>query len=140
MMENKQRIIASIKEQLAALEAEMNKSYEKTKESINGAPSLVEAPIRKPILVTEDGVEVFEGDKCYCVNLTLGLVKIENMEEYIYHNKKNYHKFFSSKIAAEEYIKWNKPMYSLNDVSEARDKCFNVGRQIIDVLEKLDRK
>ncbi len=74
-------------------------------------------PIRKPILITEDGKEIFEGDKYYSV-IDFGLPSVEEAK-YGWALPK-FHKIFSTEKAAEEYIKWNKPMYSLREVEEAR--------------------
>lgn len=85
-------------------------------------PAAQKAPIRKPILITEDGVEIFEGDKYWSVICfdapTVGSA------DYSWELDKRIHKTFSTKEAAEEYIKWNKPMYSLNDVKEALTKVM----------------
>jgi len=100
-----------------------------------GMNNLRKAPIRKPILITEDGVEIFEGDKCWYVNSDFLYGKIfmdaENHEE-----RKSHCKFFSTLEKAEEYIKWNKPMYSLNDVNNA---TFG-NHEVIEYLQELDRK
>ena len=68
---------------------------------------------KKPILITEDKVELFENDKFYHVdpyfNIGEGVVKskFEKLKGY---------KEFSTRQAAEEYVKYNKPKYSLNDI------------------------
>lgn len=82
-----------------------------------GLIHLQKAPIRKPILITEDGKEIFEGDKYYSV-IDFGLPSVEEAK-YGWALPK-FHKIFSTEKAAEEYIKWNKPMYSLREVEEAR--------------------
>jgi len=70
--------------------------------------------IKKPILITEDGVEIFEGDECWaCDKATLrDLGKVD---------WKNAHPFkeglyFSTREAAEKYIEENKPIYSKKDM------------------------
>jgi hypothetical protein len=69
----------------------------------------------KPILfTTEDGVDIYEGDKYYIVgNKTFDL----SNELISYGNMINNCKKFSTKEKAEEYILWNKPCLSLNDVA-----------------------
>ena len=81
------------------------------------------APIRKPILITEDGVEIFEPK-----DASEGMVFSVRTDAFI--EKRIWvkdaigcgflWKHFSTKEKAEEYIKWNKPMYSLREVEEAR--------------------
>ena len=93
-------------------------------------------PKRKPILITEDGVEIFEGDKYWwtdndfkCISAFAGEGKSLVPDA----------KRFSSEEKCEEYIKWNKPMYSLNDVTRAIFNA-NTDDDIIKELEKLGRK
>lgn len=99
------------------------------------------APIRKPILVTEDGVEIFEGD-----NFSLFSVCTKaNWQETRYtaiqtsYLSKEW-KHFHTKEAREEYIKWNKPMYSLNDINKANNKSLMENKDLIKVIQELDRK
>jgi hypothetical protein len=99
------------------------------------------APIRKPILITEDGVEMF-GDINYNLFSVLPSDNFREARTYLEfaRNEKNgkwLH--FHTKEAREEYIKWNKPMYSLNDVSRSGASAESkVG--VIEELEKLGRK
>lgn len=70
--------------------------------------------LKEPIFITEDGVEIFEGDVCWAVSDYLEVL-------YISYTPKDYKKngkvrTFSTKEAAEEYILMNKPALSLNDV------------------------
>jgi hypothetical protein len=82
-------------------------------------PTARKAPIRKPILITEDGVEIFEPK-----DTSEGMVFSVRTDAFI--EKRIWvkdaigcgflWKHFSTKEKAEEYIKWNKPMYSLKDI------------------------
>lgn len=84
---------------------------------------------KKPLFTTEDGVDIFEADETFYVNIQ----KHSNFN--IYHNepfsdRKNSKKliknkvglYFSTKEAAEEYVLMNKPCLSLNDVEKAFKK------------------
>lgn len=92
-------------------------------------------------IVTEDKVEIFEiGGKIQFVSDKFVHGSICNITKGTYEDFKNRNcKFFSTLEKAEEYIKWNKPMYSLNDVKEALFDSVNEGH-VLDVLEKLGRK
>lgn len=73
----------------------------------------------KPLMLTKDGVEVFDGERVYQVST------IDRM--YIIHTTTvrkeitpppSYFKYFSTKEAAENYIMLNKPVLSLNDIAQ----------------------
>lgn len=68
---------------------------------------------------TEDGVDVFEGDKYYPVCEYFNL-----HNECIYPSGHKMFKLFSTKEKAEEYIIMNKPCLSINDV-------LSVGQRVI---------
>lgn len=66
------------------------------------------AEIVKPLFTTEDGVEIFEGDKCWFIN-SRELIKDENIDETNYGYWEGgscdpLSKYFSTREAAEEYI------------------------------------
>jgi hypothetical protein len=79
---------------------------------------------KQPLFTTEDGIDVFEGDKPWvaCLN--------NDDDEHIYQwrgqttgflkgdSPINTLKIFSTKKAAEEYILMNKPCLSINDLKE----------------------
>jgi hypothetical protein len=73
--------------------------------------------IEKPLLTTEDGVDIFEGDNVY-------FVKLSDWKIYFYDSidsnivRSNQIKDFSTKKAAEEYILMNKPCLSITDIYE----------------------
>lgn len=79
------------------------------------------APIRKPILITEDGKEIYEGDN-YSLFSVLTKANWQEGRRSIKHALEfsSEWKHFHTKEAREEYIKWNKPMYSLREVEEVR--------------------
>lgn len=66
---------------------------------------------KKPLFTTEDGVDVFKGDKtCWINNWT-----ITNFVDWMRENNNN-ELHFSTKKAAEEYVLINKPCLSIKDV------------------------
>jgi len=70
--------------------------------------------IKKPLFTTEDGVEVFHGDRLWLVN--------KNYEYYsFYSDCQNVGKMiFSTKEAAKDWIELNKPKYSMQDILNTR--------------------
>lgn len=108
---------------------------------------------KQAILITEDGVDIFEGDSF----VVISLIDVEEstveseviMKPYdiwekcklygLITNKTGNFLAFSTKKAAENYIKMNKPCLSLNDVLEVvEDTCviiLNSTRKV--VKEKL---
>lgn len=87
----------------------------------------------KPILITEDGKEIYDNDKYWLVESDLIITQVISDIE-IRHTKLA--KTFSTLKKAEEYIKWNKPMYSLNDIQNA---TFG-NHEVIEYLQELGRK
>ena len=74
---------------------------------------------KQPLFTTEDGVDIFEGDKYYPVNKTYWIVN--EPENTCKINYETYHKNtnnFSTKEKAEEYILMNKPVLSLKEIKE----------------------
>lgn len=91
------------------------KGYKEFSENIN----LIEKVIEKPLFKTEDGFDIFKGDKYYVPH-----INGENRElsgkclELIAVNSKYCNVFsrFSTKEKAEDYITMNKPCLSLKDI------------------------
>lgn len=67
--------------------------------------------IKKPILFTEDGKELFEGDEFWYVNVNDYSITYCNYIKNTYCKTKN-HKDFSTKELAEKWIEENKPKWS----------------------------
>ena len=67
--------------------------------------------LKQKLFTTEDGVDIFEGDKYYPVCEYFNL-----HNECIYPSGHKMFKLFSTKEKAEEYILYNKPCLSLNDL------------------------
>ena len=91
---------------------------------------------KKPIFTTEDGKDIFEGDEYWCVHSYDFFLRDYIAETGIYN--KNY-KRFSTKEAAEEYIRNNKPMYTLKDIEKCVENwglCKVEGEHIERFLDK----
>ena len=76
---------------------------------------------KKPLFTTEDGVDIYEGDNVWFVNTKskldpLFVAIIYNWDLAGSPNTSSDYKWFSTKKAAETYIKFNKPALSLNDI------------------------
>ena len=79
---------------------------------------------KQPLFTTEDGVDIFEGDKLYsiCNMLNIKKHRLFNaryddntlLNNRIFFNSD--YKHFSTKEKAEEYILMNKPLLSFNDI------------------------
>ena len=70
---------------------------------------------KTPLFTTEDGVDIYEGDKFYWLDKGL------NINNSGYSTDKGFPHitlYFSTKEKAEEYIIMNKPVLSLNDIKE----------------------
>ena len=90
--------------------------------------------IKKPLFVTEDGVNIFKGDKAYecarngkCYNKSNRFTPL-NSERHNYTSIGKSWIVFSTEKKAEEYILLNKPCICLKDLIEAffpKDYNFN---------------
>lgn len=87
----------------------------------------------KPLFTTEDGVDIFEGDKFYTVRTS----DFKLLQPYTVYSDDVVH--FSTKEAAEEYILMNKPCLSINDVSSIlqEGKSYQYHNTTINNLIKL---
>ena len=74
---------------------------------------------RKPILITEDGVDIFEGDKYFSVDKqSFNLADNGTPQSHPFATCKSRWLTFSTKEKAEEYINLNKSKYSEKQVNE----------------------
>jgi len=71
----------------------------------------------KPLFVTNDEVEIYQEDSFWYVINDM-FINYSNSAN----DKFTPHTSFSTKEKAEEYILWNKPSYSLNDLKEVIEK------------------
>lgn len=82
--------------------------------------------IKQPLFTTEDGVDMYVGNKYYSINANLQ----ENIQELFATKntiKSCFYRYFSTKESAKEYIILNKPCLSINDVFE-HTQMFNLGK------------
>jgi hypothetical protein len=70
--------------------------------------------VKTPILVTDNGVELFKDDTFYHVD-SYWNIGVGYLHKDVFEKLKGY-KYFSTKEAAEEYILLNKPCLSYNDI------------------------
>ncbi len=101
---------------------QLEKDIKKTAEYFTPAP---EPPKPQPLFVTEDGKEIFEGDKFWFVwhkNPAIGHIVLRSYES---HGEKcregetyafESAKYFSTKEAADEYVRQNKPHFSFDEI------------------------
>ena len=87
----------------------------------------------EPLFVTEDNVEIFEGDNYWFywtknpasmqyVNIPYEVFNAKKLDrDSVYSHSA---KFFSTKEAAEKYIDENKPKYSKKEIKEALSKVY----------------
>jgi len=111
--------------------------------------------VKQPLFTTVDSVDIFKGDIYYelitpefhnktCVWNILPNKTRSNINYDQEGNKKNGRLWFSTKEKAEEYIKFNKPEYSLNDFITVTKKVTHyptetVVNNIISELTKLKK-
>lgn len=74
---------------------------------------------KKPILKTEDGVDIYFGDYTCLVNIVSWTVDYFTPKQCA--PVSSSYKSFSSVASAEKYVKENKPQYSLNDLKDLVD-------------------
>ena len=95
--------------------------------------------VKQPLFTTEDGVDIFEGDKYYYINSNFNdpweIINTKaDCPEIINKNNLNY-KRFSTKEKAEEYILMHKPCLSLKDIDELL--CKNTSSYFLEKFKKL---
>lgn len=80
---------------------------------------------KEKLFTTEDGVDIYEGDKTYGIHLdTLEPVFDNNLPWKSKSCPLAYHKHFSTKQAAEEYILMNKPLLTVKECNELFNKFY----------------
>jgi len=95
----------------------------------NSYPEYWELVKPRPLFTTEDGVDIYKNNHpdIFYVNLKSFSMGIDYSNTLCNPDLMNY-KYFSTKEKAEEYIKYNKPMYSINDI---KNSCKQVGIPVI---------
>jgi len=73
----------------------------------------------KPLFVTEDGVDIFDGNSVYRVDKDFNLIRFQQWRRHFGEEGKplSGNKMFYSEKEAENYIFLNKPCLSLNDIA-----------------------
>ena len=91
---------------------------------------------KQKLFTTEDGVDIFKGDKVYFVNTTNERFNIDIcLETDLYRAHLLY---FSTKEKAEEYILYNKPLLTLKDIDELL--CKNTSSYFLEKFKKRAQK
>jgi len=93
--------------------------------------------ILKPIFITEDNVELFEGDKFWHVDLYFGIN--QGIIGNPFKKLKGYHEF-STKEASQEYVDLYKPQYSMKNILNSSENFWNNTDLILLDLNKLKSK
>lgn len=99
---------------------------------------------RKPLFVTEDGIDVYVDDEVFQVSL----VSNYTLSKMIYRETvpippPSYFKYFKSKEKAEEFIELNSPKLSVNEVKEElhnkygerNETCNNILKRLISLVK-----
>ena len=88
---------------------------------------------KQSLFTTEDGVDIFKGDKYWKVNNYLNLSNRQKATGST--SDLNPAKYFSTKEKAEEYILMNKPVLSLKDIEKLL--CKNTSSYFLEKFKKL---
>ena len=92
---------------------------------------------RIPLYTTEDGVDIHYGDTVFVVNTHFN-IGTTIFERECGENDLSYYQFlyryFSNQAAAKEYVLYNKPLFSLNNIIKAKDDNHLKGDSLIDEL------
>jgi hypothetical protein len=102
--------------------------------------SLRSAEKRKALFTTEDGVDIKEGDKCFMVYLPLSnhsQLTGSSVFTIKFLPNPSYRLIFSNEKAAKEYIAYNKPRFSLDEIKNIRTEIGSFGGTLINKLEQI---
>jgi len=93
--------------------------------------------VKQPLFTTEDGVDIFEGDKIFSIDRTKLIFKdIDRVIKSKYFERSSVYKYFSTKEKAEEYILMNKPCLSFNDIKTIFKKMNKINTNNLTELIK----
>lgn len=93
---------------------------------------------KKPLFTTEDDVDIYEGDKCFGVEIINNYKLTKKLTCIIQPTHPRRHcLYFSTKKAAEEYILFNKPCLSIKDVENSFTNLFDHKKSVIRNLKNL---
>ena len=87
--------------------------------------------VKKPLLTTEDGVDIFKGDSPWTTLSNTKCEGFKNVKQFknITENaNRTFYKYFSSKEKAEEYVRLNTVLFTTNDGVDIKkgDKYFEL--------------
>ena len=91
-------------------------------------------PTHTPILTSEDGVVLYEGDKCYINSSSV----LSEAQEYTIDSTEEPHEdilYFSTRFAAEEYRLNNARVLSIDDIK--KECCLHPSTRMIKNIERL---
>jgi hypothetical protein len=96
------------------------------KTSDGGEPNIMRcSKVRiRPVFTTNNGIDIYEGSDYYGVNTKLWTIWVGICKEKT--KVDSFVKTFSSREAAEEYLLFNKPLLSLNDLLNSWDDDFTI--------------
>tara|TARA_R110000772_G_scaffold68118_4_gene150926 strand:+ start:17887 stop:18681 length:795 start_codon:yes stop_codon:yes gene_type:complete len=93
--------------------------------------------VKVPLFTTEDGVDIFKGDRCYGGRCKDGLhaLNLSNWD-----GNGTGMQYFSTRKAAEEYILMSTPCLSINDVINSADNYNRLGGLVVTSIKNLTDK
>lgn len=92
--------------------------------------------LRKPILVTEDGVPQYKEDRPWYVNDRLELGGSADLDRNAKFHPSINVRYFSTQEIAEQYILENKPCLSLKDIKHYAHLSAIEEQQLLDVIKE----
>lgn len=85
---------------------------------------------KQPLFTTEDGVDIFEGDTVWHTNLNPNLKIYSSIVKNKTPITTSVKGLYSTKKAAENYIKMNKPCLSLQEITELWYELYNESMKV----------
>lgn len=92
--------------------------------------NIIKRKQKQKLFISEDGVDIFEGDGFHYVSLEFKIYNRIATNDYI---KLEIYKDFSTKEKAEEFIFMNKPVLSINDLLMKNETYYPANKTIIGV-------
>lgn len=108
-------------------------------ESVYGICTFLKGAIKQkqPLFRSENGIDIYEGDSVSAVNSAWAHLISYNVNREEYENRKDHCKFFSTPTQAKQYILYNKPCLSLNDIITIKESNGYLGDGLIRHLTEL---
>ena len=93
---------------------------------------------KKPLFITEDGVEIFEGDEYIAIGINYDFSKVDTVaHDQVYSGDVMRFKYESN---ADEYILWNKPLLSLNEIDDTIEMYTHEFEELIKLAKEAVKK